>query len=139
EFSFERNGRLHKGWYNCTYEPLLDSTGNTAGIIAVANEVTDQVVARKLIEESEQRFRTLATEFPLFVWLTNDKLQTTFLNRTGLDYFNLPQSANIGELSWKKFIHPDDIEKVLAVMNDAARRQKSYTLTMRLKNGRTGE
>jgi PAS domain S-box-containing protein len=139
EFTFQRKGQPYKGWYNCTYEPLIDLHGNATGIIAVVTEVTEQVIARKKIEESEEKFRTLATEFPLFVWLTDDKLQTTFLNKTGLDYFNLPQIANIGELSWKKFIHPDDIEKVLAVMNDAARRQKSYTLTMRLKNGRTGE
>ena len=77
-------------------------------------------MARKKIEESEEKFRTLATEFPLFVWLTDDKLQTTFLNKAGLDYFNFPQTANIWELSWKKFIHTDDIERVLAVMNDAA-------------------
>ena len=139
EFTFQRKGQPYKGWYNCTYEPLIDLHGNATGIIAVVTEVTEQVIARKKIEESEEKFRTLATEFPLFVWLTDDKLQTTFLNKTGLDYFNLPQIANIGELSWKKFIHPDDIEKVLAVMNDAARHQKSYTLTMRLKNGRTGE
>ena len=139
EFTFQRNGQPYKGWYNCTYEPLKDPHGNRTGIIAVVNEVTDQVIARKKIEESEEKFRTLATEFPLFVWLTDDKLQTTFLNKAGLEYFNVPQTANISELSWKKFIHTDDIERVLAVMNDAARDHKSYTLTMRLKNGRTGE
>jgi len=139
EFAFQRKGRPYKGWYNCTYEPLKDPHGNRTGIIAVVNEVTDHVIARKKIEESEEKFRTLATEFPLFVWLTNDKLQSTFLNKAGLEYFNLPPTTNIGELSWKKFIHTNDIERVLAVMNDAARDHKSYTLTMRLKNGRTGE
>jgi PAS domain S-box-containing protein len=138
-FAFQRNGQPYKGWYNCTYEPIKDLNGNSTGIIAVVTEVTDQVVARKKIEESEEKFRTLATEFPLFVWLTDHNLQTTFLNRTGLEYFDVPHLTNIRELSWKKFIHPDDLEKVLAVMNDAARRQKSYTLTMRLKNGRTGQ
>ena len=139
EFTFQRNGQTYKGWYNCTYEPLRDSNGNPTGIIAVVNEVTDQVVARKQIEESEERFRTLATEFPLFVWLTDARLQTTFLNKTGLDYFNLPQNTKVAELSWKKFIHADDLERVLAIMNDAAQHKKSYTLTMRLKNGKTGK
>lgn len=139
EFAFQRNGLVHKGWYNCTYEPIKDLNGNGTGIIAVINEVTDQVIARKKIEESEEKFRTLATEFPLFVWLTDDKLQTTFLNKAGLEYFNVPQTTNIADLSWKKFIHADDLEKVLAIMSDAARDHKSYTLTMRLKNGRTGE
>jgi PAS domain S-box-containing protein len=139
EFAFQRKGRPYKGWYNCTYEPLKDPHGNRTGIIAVVNEVTDHVIARKKIEESEEKFRTLATEFPLFVWLTDDKLQSTFLNKAGLEYFNVPPTTNIAELSWKKFIHTNDIERVLAVMNDAARDHKSYTLTMRLKNGRTGE
>jgi len=139
EFTLQRNGLPHKGWYNCTYEPLRDRDGNTTGIIAVVNEVTDQVISRKKIEESEEKFRTLATEFPLFVWLTDDKLQTTFLNKAGLEYFNFSQTRNIAELSWKKFIHPDDLSGVLAVMNDAARNHKSYSLIMRLKNGRTGE
>jgi len=139
EFTFQRNGQPFKGWYNCTYEPIKDIDGSWTGIIAVVNEVTDQVVARKKIEESEEKFRTLATEFPLFVWLTDNKLQTTFLNKAGLEYFNMPQSASIEELSWKKFIHADDLEKVLAVMNDSSMNHKSYTLTMRLKNGNTGE
>jgi len=139
EFTFQRNGQPFKGWYNCTYEPIKDIDGSWTGIIAVVNEVTDQVVARKKIEESEEKFRTLATEFPLFVWLTDNKLQTTFLNKAGLEYFNMPQSASIEELSWKKSIHADDLEKVLAVMNDSSMNHKSYTLTMRLKNGNTGE
>jgi PAS domain S-box-containing protein len=139
EFVFQRNDRLYEGWYTCTYEPIKDMDGNRTGTIAVVTEVTDQVIARKKIEESEEKFRTLATEFPLFVWLTDDNLQTTFLNKAGLEYFNMPLLTNVRELSWKKFIHPDDIEKVLAVMNDAARRQMSYTLTMRLKSGRTGQ
>lgn len=139
EFVFQRDGHPYRGWYNCTYEPVKDENGNGTGVIAVVTEVTDQVIARKKIEESEDKFRTLATEFPLFVWLTDDKLRTTFLNKTGLEYFNVPQAANIAELSWKKFIHPDDIERVLATMNDATRNHTSYTLTMRLKNGKTGE
>ena len=93
EFTFQRKGQPYKGWYNCTYEPLNDLNGNRTGIIAVVNEVTDQVIARKKIEESEEKFRTLATEFPLFVWLTDNKLQTTFLNRAGLEYFNFPNDG----------------------------------------------
>ena len=139
EFAFQRDGHPYRGWYNCTYEPIKDQNGNGTGVIAVVTEVTEQVIARKKIEESEDKFRTLATEFPLFVWLTDDKLRTTFLNKTGLEYFNVSPATNIAELSWKKFIHPDDIERVLATMNDATRDHKSYTLTMRLKNGKTGE
>jgi hypothetical protein len=45
----------------------------------------------------------------------------------------------MSQISWKKFIHPDDIENVLSVMDNASKKHQSYTLEMRLKNGRTGD
>ncbi|HEX7845015.1 MAG TPA: ATP-binding protein, partial [Chitinophagaceae bacterium] len=95
--------------------------------------------SQDLVEESEERFRSMANETPLFVWVTDDKLQTTFLNNTGFDYFNLDKEKNISHLSWKAFIHPSDIDRVLKIMNDAAEQQSPYSLEMRLKNGASGE
>ena len=97
-------------------------------------EVTQQVLTRKKVEESEERFRTLATESPLFVWLTDEKLQTIFLNKTGLEYFNIDETIKFADLSWKKFIHPDDLDRVLYVMRTSMKKREPYTLKMRLKN-----
>ena len=94
---------------------------------------------RQKIEESEERFRTMASEAPIFVWVTDENLQTTYINHTGLDYFNLHHNINLSELSWKQFIHPEDIDGVLSVMATAAKYHQPYNLEMRLKNGATGE
>ena len=139
ELTFMRKGKLYTGWYNYVHEPVKDLQGNITGIMAVADEVTDQVLARKKIEESEERFRTLATEFPLFVWTTDENLQTTFLNKAGLEYFNLDEKVKVTDLSWKEFIHPEDIDMLLAVMKTAIEKHEPYSLKMRLKNGATGE
>ena len=61
QFSFERDGQPYTGWYSYSYEPLRDGLGRLTGVLAVTHEVTEQVLARKKIEESEERFR-LATE-----------------------------------------------------------------------------
>jgi len=95
--------------------------------------------AWKKIEESEERFRTMANEAPLFVWVTDENLQTTFLNKTGLNYFNLGYDIDLAGLSWKKFIHPEDLGRVLDEMKNAAEKQQPYSLEMRLKNGATGK
>lgn len=137
ELTFNRNGQLYTGWYSYTHEPIKDLNGNVTGIIAVANEVTEQVIARKKIEESEERFRSLANQAPLFVWLTDENLKTTYINKAGLNYFGLDESTDVSTLSWKRFIHPGDLEKVLAIMTDAAKKNVPYTLEMRLKNGTT--
>jgi PAS domain S-box-containing protein len=94
---------------------------------------------RQKIEESEERFRTMASEAPIFVWVTDENLQTTYINHTGLDYFNLDHNIKMTDLSWKQFIHPEDIDTVLSVMRNAAKYKQPYTLEMRLKNGVTGE
>ncbi len=102
-------------------------------------DITERKKSEYAVKQSEERFRTMANEAPLFVWETDDKLQTTYLNKAGLDYFNLHESAKMSELSWKKYIHPDDLERILRIMNEAARQRESYTLEMRLRNGLTNE
>jgi PAS domain S-box-containing protein len=136
---YVRHERLYNGYFDFAYQPLFNSTGEPVGIIAVGTEVTEQVLARKKIAESESLFRNMANEAPLFVWVTDEKLQTVYLNKNGLSYFNLDESYRLSELSWKKFIHPDDIDRVLATMNNAAKKQQSYTLEMRVRNGLTGD
>ncbi|HYK44622.1 MAG TPA: PAS domain S-box protein [Parafilimonas sp.] len=135
---YTRGGQSHSGYFDFVYQPRYNDAKEITGIIAIGTEVTHSVIARKKIEESEEKFRTLATEAPLFVWLTDENLQTTFLNKNGLGYFNLAPPIDFAQLSWKKFIHPDDLDRVLYIMKEAAQIHKSYTLEMRLKNGATG-
>ncbi len=48
------------------YQPLLNNvTGEVEGIMSIANDVTEQVKARKIIEESEQRFRNVLEQAPI--------------------------------------------------------------------------
>ncbi len=126
-------------WLKWNMHPWYTATNEIGGIVIFTENITERKKAELAIKESEERFRTMANEAPLFVWVTNENLQTTYLNRSGLDYFDLDETVKMNELSWKKFIHPGDIENVLNVMGDAVKKRQSYTLEMRLKNGRTGE
>ncbi|WP_121810664.1 PAS domain-containing sensor histidine kinase [Mucilaginibacter kameinonensis] len=51
-----RNGKIEKTYVDFVYEALKDSNGVT-GIIAVASEVTNQVIAKRKIEDAEERAR----------------------------------------------------------------------------------
>ena len=137
--SFKRNGKVVTGYFDYVCEPMYDEKGKVKGIIALSIEVTDKVLARRKLEESESQFRTMASEAPLFVWVTDDHLQTTFLNKRGLDYFNLGEDILMKKLSWKGFIHPEDLKRVLQTMKESASTGKPYSLEMRLKNGITGK
>jgi PAS domain S-box-containing protein len=126
-------------WLKWEVYPWYNADNDIGGIVIFTENITDRKITEQVIKESEERFRTMAEEAPLFVWVADGDLQTTYLNSTGLSYFNLDRDIKMSELSWKKFIHPGDIENVLSVMNDAAQKHQPYTLEMRLRNGATNE
>ena len=56
-------------YVNFIYQPILNSQGETDGILVFAYEVTEQLLARQRIEESEARFRSLIEEAPVATFL----------------------------------------------------------------------
>jgi len=54
-----RHGILGAGWFNVAFEPLHED-GKITGILCAATEVTEQVKARKKIEESEENYKQLS-------------------------------------------------------------------------------
>jgi PAS domain S-box-containing protein len=59
-----RYGKKETVWFNAVYGPLRNDSGVITGIITVATEVTEQVLARKKIEESEKNFRIAIEQSP---------------------------------------------------------------------------
>ncbi len=67
----EVNGKLQPGYYNFTYKPLRRDDGTIYGIHHAAIDVTEQVMARKKTEESEQKVRAIVENapFPIAVYV----------------------------------------------------------------------
>lgn len=63
------NGQLELGYYNLSYTPLVED-GKVTGIIHVAVDVTEQVLARKKVEESERQVQAIieSSSSPLAVY-----------------------------------------------------------------------
>lgn len=62
---------MHEGYYDFSYSPLFDSEGKVYAILDIAVDVTEQVLARKRLQESEQRVRSLveSAPFPIGVYV----------------------------------------------------------------------
>ncbi len=56
--------KLEQGYYNISYTPVLEA-GKITGVLHVALDVTEQVLARRKVEDSEHRFRSLIEESPV--------------------------------------------------------------------------
>lgn len=65
ESPINRQGRTDTAYFNFVYYPSRDANGEVNGIIVVATEVTEQVQAKKRLEESERQFRNFVTRSPI--------------------------------------------------------------------------
>ncbi|MEP6803306.1 MAG: PAS domain S-box protein, partial [Flavobacterium sp.] len=60
-----RKGKVENTFINVVYEALKEPDGTISGIVAIANDVTMQVIARNVVEESDKRFRDTVKQLPL--------------------------------------------------------------------------
>lgn len=76
-----QNGVMTQHYYNFTYTPLFDTEGKVYAILDIAVDVTEQVFARKRIEESEQRFQNLIQEATVgIIVLRGEGLEVELVN-----------------------------------------------------------
>lgn len=68
-----RYGKKEKRYFNFVYHPLLDTDGKPYGVMVVANDVTEQIVARQQVEESARQFGNLIKQSPVAMTIFRGK------------------------------------------------------------------
>jgi PAS domain S-box-containing protein len=126
-----RHGQMKLAYINFVYEAFREGDGNISGIMAVATDVTAQVLARKKIEESEQRFRTLAETLPQLIWMTDQNGGQQYASSRWEDYTGIKPS---GAETWKQIVHPADMQKISDAWNNSLALGKVYSAEVRLKS-----
>lgn len=60
-----RRGTVDLTYFNFVFQPLFDQDGKVNGMMSVAMEVTDSVLLRNKLKESEKQFRNLVMQSPI--------------------------------------------------------------------------
>ncbi len=126
-----RLGKMQTVYLKFVFEPLREENGSISGIIGIADEITDLVIARKKIEESEQRFRNLAETLPQLVWVTDEKGNQSYVSSRWEEYTGI-QPHN--EETWRAIVHPDDFESTGKAWLHSLETGQKYKHEMRLKS-----
>lgn len=62
-----RNGKNETGWFDVNYQAISEDDNTISGILASANNVTEQVLARKKIEDNEYRYHEMIYSSPSLI------------------------------------------------------------------------
>lgn len=130
-----RNERWELMHYNFIYQAQRNMQGEIEGVAILANEVTPHVLDKMRIIESEARFRLLANNLPLSVFIGDATLEDniTYVNKYWLD-FTMQTFDDVTKKGWFINLHPDDIQLVMSVYEPAFKNRESYTIpNFRLK------
>ena len=128
---FNNNDDIHKLYIDFEYAPLLEMDNSISGIKITIIDVTEKVEARKKVEESEKRFRSLTESIPQLIWETDAKGNALFASGRWLEYTGITPN---GESEWRAMIHPDDFDENARIWNHSLTTGEIYRCDVRIKN-----
>ncbi|MEO5777546.1 MAG: chemotaxis protein CheB [Flavobacterium sp.] len=126
------NGKEEITYYNYLCQPYTEVDNTISGVTILANEVTEQVLVKKQIEESEAKFRTLAESIPNMIWAAGADGQKNFFNKYFLDYTGL-SFEELQEDGMRKIIFPGDLKKDLQLWNQALKTGEDFNMEKRIR------
>ncbi len=124
-----RDGQLETIYINFSYQPL---PAPDSGVFVVVTDVTESVLARRRVEESESRFRQLADSMPQMVWSTLPDGYHDFYNQRWYDFTGLSYEQTKAE-GWANVLHPDDYDRTWAVWQESLKTGKIYEIEYRMR------
>ena len=128
-----------KRYFIIAKRPLRDQNGKTIGTFGIARDITDRKQAEDILVESEERFRTLASNIPGAVYRCDlalpwrcSMMSEGVLPVTG----HAPQAFLRSEapLNWADLIVTEDLPRVEQEIANGIRQNRSYSIVYRIRH-----
>jgi PAS domain S-box-containing protein len=114
--------------------PWVDSSGQVFGLIVLVQDVTEQRAAERALRESEERFRRIANQAPVLMWVTRLDRTRDFVNDAYVEFVGGDREL-ARTLDWRERIHPDDHDRIVAESIAGEATRETFTLEGRYRRG----
>ncbi|BAZ20021.1 multi-sensor signal transduction histidine kinase [Kalymmatonema gypsitolerans NIES-4073] len=99
-------------------------------IFGISEDITEQKRATEALRESEERFRKLADEAPVLIWMNDANASGTFVNQYCLEFTGRPLEELLGE-GWAEGIHPEDKQRCFEIYLSAFKKHQRFQYVCR--------
>ncbi|MCU0895444.1 MAG: PAS domain S-box protein, partial [Rhodospirillales bacterium] len=97
-------------------------------------DITDRKLVEERLRQSEGRFREMADNLPLIVWMHDANGNLEFVNQTYCDYFGLSRE-DMHTDRWRVLVHPDDAPGYVAEFLACVRERRPFHAECRVRRG----
>jgi PAS domain S-box-containing protein len=122
--------------YHGTSHQFTDNEMNLASTIArqLALSIGRQI-AEEDLRHSEARFRLMAENAPVMIWISDPQGECLHLNQMLRNFWGVAEES-AGEFNWASTIHPDDAPEIGRMMTDAIASRSSVAVKGRYLNAK---
>lgn len=127
-----RNGFVEECYFDFSYSPIRKDNGEVGGVLVTVIETTNKKKAEEALKESEARFRAIADDAPVFIFLAGENAEVEYLNKTWREYTGISTNNYKGR-AWAEITHIDDIEPATKIYMDGFNKRESCSFENRQK------
>ncbi|MDX5422187.1 MAG: CHASE domain-containing protein [Hymenobacteraceae bacterium] len=115
----------------CAARPIVENGVPMATIVEV-RDITDEKQAQQAIIESEARFRTMADNAPVKIWMTDIWGQCIYVNKQWEMFAGYSFKESV-EGGWQQAIIPEDYDTFESIYKQKAEEKAPFRLELRMR------
>ncbi|MEO5644298.1 MAG: PAS domain S-box protein [Bacteroidia bacterium] len=129
-----RNGKIEDVYWTFSYSPIYrEDERSIDGVLVVCTETTEKVQSRKLVEESEERFRNMAEGADILIATSDETDNATYFNSawTQMTGKKMQELLNFG---WADLLHEEDYKTFLPFYRESSKKRQPWIREFRLRD-----
>lgn len=112
--------------------PIYNDAETIVAAVVTFFDITQRKQVEKALEESEERFRHMADNAPVMIWVTDSNGYCTYLSQGWYNFTGQTEETGLG-FGWFDAVHPEDREYAKNVFLEANKRREAFRLDYRLQ------
>ncbi|WP_276482634.1 PAS domain-containing protein [Paraflavitalea pollutisoli] len=120
-------------WVNVRGRLRYDDQGKPYELVGISQEITERKLVESVLQESEERFRTMAESSPIFIAVAENSGRAIYFNKAWLELTGKAMKEILA-YDWLELLHPDDQQPYMTAYQEAFTARRLLHTEIRVKN-----